>query len=243
MVFLDYIHRGTKYQDEQNFFSSAHKVCESYVKDFFIKMNFSPKGKRMLDIGCGVGQITRYFSKLFAEAHGVDFSEKMIEKAIDLNRDRPNLFFKTNNGVDLSIYQSNFFDFCFSVATFQYIPSVKIIGNYFKEISRILKEGGLFKIQLDGRKWVRPGLPTRPGKKLFSPIPFYRPLYNFLRNNYFVGLVAQLMGDPITVKSYLRGMTVSWKTVQKILQPLPLEAEIIGKDTALMWVQGRKICK
>ncbi|HDK26830.1 MAG TPA: methyltransferase domain-containing protein [Candidatus Atribacteria bacterium] len=74
-------------------------------------------------------------------------------------------FFKTNNGADLSIYEDDFFDFCFLVATFQYFPNKKVIENYFKEIARILKKG-LFKIRLDGRKWVASRF----------PIPIYRPL-------------------------------------------------------------------
>ena len=52
-------------------------------------MEFDPTDKRMLDIGCGIGGMTRYFSDLFAEAHGVDFSKELIKKALlrnDSNR-------------------------------------------------------------------------------------------------------------------------------------------------------------
>jgi len=216
--------------DLKIFFELKAQQAKKDTEDFFKENVFIPAGKRMLDIGCGIGAMTRYFSEIFAEAYGVDISEEMIKKAIDLNKDRHNLFFKTNNGADLSIYEDDFFDFCFSVATFQYFPNKKVIENYFKEIARILKRKGLFKIRLDGRKWVASRF----------PIPIYRPLYNFLRNSLFLTFFGRLVTDRITIKAY-RGMTVSWKTVINILQPLPFEdIKITGRDTSQMWVSGRK---
>jgi len=216
--------------DLSGFFDLKKQQAEQNILDFFQENNFIPTGKRMLDIGCGIGAMTRYFSEIFTEAHGVDISEKMIKKALELNKDKDHLFFRTNNGLDLAIYGDNVFDFCFSFATFQYFPSKILLKNCFKEIARVLKPQGLFKIQLDGRKWVT----SR------SSIPIYRPVYNFLRNSYFLTLFGRLIMDDITVKAY-RGMAISWKTVVNILQPLPLEnIKITGKNTSQMWVSGRK---
>lgn len=143
--------------DLKTFFDRKAQQAKRDTEEFFKEMHFTPAGKRMLDIGCGIGAMTRYFSEIFGEAHGVDISEEMIKKAIDLNRDRHNLFFKTNNGADLSIYEDNFFDFCFSVATFQYFPSKKVIESYFKEISRILKKGGCLRFNLMGESGLHRG--------------------------------------------------------------------------------------
>jgi len=216
--------------DLKAFFDLKSRQAEEDTAGFFHEMHFIPTGKRMLDIGCGIGAMTSYFSQIFAEAHGVDISEEMIKKALEVNKENDHLFFRTNNGLDLLIYEDNFFDFCFSFATFQYFPSKMVIENCFKEIARVLKPQGLFKIQLDGRKWVS----SR------SSLPIYRPVYNFLRNSYFLTLFGRLITDGITVKAY-RGMAISWKTVVNILQPLPLEdIKITGKNTSQMWVSGRK---
>lgn len=216
--------------DLKTFFHLKHQQAEDFTLGFFQEMHFSPTGKRMLDIGCGIGAMTRYFSQIFPEAHGVDISPEMIRKAMALHKDRDRLFFTTNNGFDLSIYPGDFFDFCFSFATFQYFPSKEVIENCFNEIARILKPQGLFKIQLDGRKWVVSRV----------PIPIYRPFYNFLRNSFFFTFFGRLITDAITIKAY-RGMTLSWKTVLNILQHLPLEdIKITAKDTSYMWVSGRK---
>jgi ubiquinone/menaquinone biosynthesis C-methylase UbiE len=216
--------------DLKTFLDLKEQQAEEYTADFFQEMGFIPTGKRMLDIGCGIGAMTKYFSEIFAEAHGVDISEEMISKAMELNKDNDRLLFRTNNGFDLSTYQDNFFDFCFSFATFQYFPHKAIIENFFTEIARILNPRGLFKIQLDGRKWVA----SR------TSVPIYRPLYNFLRNSSFLTLFGWLITDRITAKAY-RGMAISWKTILNILQSLPLEGiRIKGKDTSHMWVSGRK---
>jgi len=216
--------------DLKTFLDLKERQAEEYTADFFQEMHFIPTGKRMLDVGCGIGPMTKYFSEIFAEAHGVDISEEMIRKAIELNKDNDRLFFSTNNGFDLSIFPDNFFDFCFSFATFQYFPRKRVIENCLKETARVLKPRGLFKIQLDGRKWVA----SR------TSVPMYRPLYNFLRNSPFLTLFGWLITDRITAKAY-RGMAISWKTILNIIHPLPLEdIRITGKDTSYMWVSGRK---
>jgi ubiquinone/menaquinone biosynthesis C-methylase UbiE len=222
--------KGKEGLDLKAFLDLKAEQAEEDTADFFSQMDFIPSGKRMLDIGCGIGGMTRYFSEIFDEAHGVDISGEMVKKAVQLNKNNHDLYFKTINGFDLSLYEDNFFDFCFSFATFQYFPDKTVIQNCFKEIARVLKPRGLFKTQLDGRRWIA----SR------TAIPIYRPLYNFLRNSYFLTLFGRLITDSVTVKAY-RGMTISWKTVVNILLPLPLEdIRITGKNTNHMWVSGRK---
>ena len=224
---------GSKHKrnlDLNSFFALKSRQAERWTSAFFHEMNFAPAGKRMLDIGCGIGGMVRYFSDLFAEAHGVDISDEMITRAHDLNRDKTNLSFSTSNGFDLSMYQDSSFDFCFSFATFQYFPSLVVVKNSFREVARILKPNGLFRIQLDGRKWVMSRI----------PVPFYRPVYNILRNNYLFKFYGRLITDNITVKAY-RGVVISWRAVFNIMQELPFhDIRITGKDTSYMWVSGRK---
>lgn len=212
------------------FLDVKSKQAEEHTADFLREMDFDPAGKRMLDIGCGIGGMARYFSRVFAEAHGVDISEEMIRRAVELHTDRENLHFRAISGSDLSPYGDNFFDFCFSFATFQYLPSTIVLEKWFREIARVLKPRGLFKAQLDGRRWIA----SR------TPIPIYRPLYNFLRNSCFLTVFGRLITDGITVKAY-RGMAVSWRTVADILQPLPFgDINVSGENTSHMWVSGRK---
>lgn len=122
----------------------AHQFCSS----FFQKEAFQPEGKRMLDIGCGIGRMERGFSQMFGEVWGLDVSGEMIAQAIKLNQAYKNVKFEKGNGQDLSAFPADFFDFVFSYIVFHHIPEKQIILNYFCEVHRVLKPGGLFKIHL-----------------------------------------------------------------------------------------------
>lgn len=225
-----YIAGGGKKFTSEEFFASGAKDAEELTRSFFSRQNFDPCGKRMLDMGCGIGRMTRAFSDMFGEAYGVDFSTEMIEQAKESNKGKPNLFFMTNNGVDLSIYEDNFFDFCFSYIVFQHIPDVKIIEGYICEIGRVLRPGGLFKFQVDGRKWA-PVVPI-----------IHRSLYNFLLTVGVVGKVAKLhfRGDTCKQRA-LPTILLSRAKLERMLRGTSLEVvEITGEDTLGMWCSGYK---
>jgi SAM-dependent methyltransferase len=80
----------------------------------------------------------------------VDVSGEMIAHARAALAGVPNVFLYRNNGMDLSVVPDLPFDFAFSVIVFQHIPSRSVIENYFREIARLLRPGGLFKVQVQG---------------------------------------------------------------------------------------------
>jgi len=102
----------------------------------------------MLEIGCGIGRQTRGFSKMFAEVYGIDISGVMISKAKELNGHLKNVKMMKTNGLDLSDFPDNYFDFVYSYGTFQHISDYRVISSYIQEIQRVLKAGGLFKIHI-----------------------------------------------------------------------------------------------
>lgn len=109
-----------------------------------------PKKMRALEIGCGAGRMTRALASFFGEAHGVDVSREMIERGRVLLTDRPNAFLHNNSGADLRVLGDLRFDFAFSFIVFQHIPSKGVIEHYVREVSRVLKPGGVFKFQVQG---------------------------------------------------------------------------------------------
>lgn len=215
------------------FFDKSGEKAEEFTREFFKFMNFDPAGKRMLDIGCGIGEMTRTFSDMFGEAYGVDFSNEMIKRAKELNKDKSNLCFMKNNGVDLSIYENGFFDFCFSFIVLQHIPNVKIIVNYIREIDRVLKPGGLFKFQVDGRCWI----------KAWGVLPIHRSLSNLLCIYGLEKLYLRFTNrDPVAGKIFTY-YHMSRSQLDKILKDTNFqELTITGENTSDMWVSGRKKC-
>ena len=62
----------------------------------------------------------------------------------------PNVHAHVNNGRDLGGFASESFDFVYSYAVFQHIPSRDVIENYVREVYALLRPGALFKFQVQG---------------------------------------------------------------------------------------------
>ena len=85
-------------------------------KHFLIKKRLdwivsNVRGKKILDIGCGEGVVCNLLQKLenIEEIFGIDLSEKIITKAIELNKDIKKLKFGIGFGEDLK-FEDNYFD-------------------------------------------------------------------------------------------------------------------------------------
>lgn len=105
---------------------------------------------RMLEIGCGLGRTSVHFAKQFARVDAIDISAKMIDQAKKLSHPE-NLYFAPASGKDLSEFEDGAFDMVYSFMVFQHIPEASVIESYIKEISRILKQGGVTTLQFDTR--------------------------------------------------------------------------------------------
>jgi cyclopropane fatty-acyl-phospholipid synthase-like methyltransferase len=140
------------WQDSDFFRSGQMNVDNEIVPDLeHICRGADPRALRVLEIGCGVGRITRALAHLFGEVHAVDISAEMIHQARVNLADLNNAFVYVNNGADLQVLPSSLdFDFAFSFIVFQHIPSKEVIESYISEVSQRLKPGCLFKFQVQG---------------------------------------------------------------------------------------------
>jgi len=105
------------------------------------------KRGRLLEIGCGVGRMTRHFADHFDHVVGIDISPTMIQRAGELNGHLANASFRVNSGSDLADFETDSFDFVLSYIVFQHIPSEDIIAGYIAESLRVLKPSGTFFFQ------------------------------------------------------------------------------------------------
>jgi hypothetical protein len=92
----------------------------------------------------------RPLSRYFTEIQGVDVSDEMIRRAEKLLRDTPNAHVSQNSGTDLAQFPGEKFDFVYSYAVFQHIPSAEVVFQYLREARRVLKEGGILRCQVNG---------------------------------------------------------------------------------------------
>jgi len=101
------------------------------------------KGKKVLHLQCHFGQDTMTFSRIGAIATGIDFSEKAIERAREINQ---NLGLDANficcDIYDLPNHLNEKFDIVFtSYGTIGWFPD---LDKWAAVISRLLKPGGKF---------------------------------------------------------------------------------------------------
>jgi cyclopropane fatty-acyl-phospholipid synthase-like methyltransferase len=103
---------------------------------------------RVLEIGCGIGRLIRPLSEFFSRVEGVDISESMVNFAGQYLANLKNVNVRLNNGMDLSGFADNSFDFIFSMIVFQHIRSAKVVRTYLEESFRTLKPEGYFRFQV-----------------------------------------------------------------------------------------------
>ncbi|TMI32376.1 class I SAM-dependent methyltransferase [Candidatus Bathyarchaeota archaeon] len=97
-----------------------------------------------LDIGCGIGRVEKFIASAFREIHLLDVSPEMIRLARFRLNHFPNMKFHVGNGMDIRSISDRSIDLVFSIGTFLHMPR-KVADEHFREVFRILREGGLFR--------------------------------------------------------------------------------------------------
>ena len=141
-----YVAFGRREQEEDEFFATAAPV----IKALEWELPRLQGRDAALEIGCGPGRLMRPMSRDFKEIHGVDVSDAMIKLARERLRDTPNAFPHHSSGSDLRMFPDEKFDFVYSYAVFQHIPSADVVFQYLREARRVLKTGGILRCQING---------------------------------------------------------------------------------------------
>jgi len=141
-----YVAFGRRSQEEEEFFSTGADVVRLLERE----LKRLAARDRALEIGCGPGRLMLPLSRRFRRIDGVDISDEMIRLARERLRRAPNAHPHHNSGQDLAMFADESFDFVYSYAVFQHIPSAEVIWNYLREACRVLKPGGVLRCQVNG---------------------------------------------------------------------------------------------
>lgn len=106
----------------------------------------SVQNEVLLELGCGVGRLLKAALPRFRKVVGIDVSEKAVQKAAELLGSPPQLELHVGNGYDLQQISDGSIDVVISFAALTSIPT-EVVANYMKEIHRVLKPGGIFRLQ------------------------------------------------------------------------------------------------
>ncbi|MGD0668956.1 MAG: class I SAM-dependent methyltransferase [Bryobacteraceae bacterium] len=141
-----YVAFGRHQQSDEEFFSTGAGTVQLLAAEL---KRFTGRDAA-LEIGCGPGRLMRPLSRYFKEIHGVDISDEMIRLARERLAHTANAFLQQCPGSDLSMFPDAKFDFVYSYAVFQHIPSRDVVFAYLREAFRVLKPGGFLRCQLNG---------------------------------------------------------------------------------------------
>jgi SAM-dependent methyltransferase len=140
---------------EERFLESGERDLEDLVLD---GVHLGPEASA-LEIGCGVGRLLIPLAGRIARVEGVDISPVMIETSRAYLASVPNVTARLTDGTLAGVADASL-DFVFSFIVFQHIPAVDPVRTYVEEAARVLKPGGVFRFQVDGRWWWHAGSHT-----------------------------------------------------------------------------------
>jgi SAM-dependent methyltransferase len=146
-----YVAFGGRDQDEAEFLATAADVLRSIEAQLKrLPTQANRRAWRALEIGCGPGRLIQALCRHFGEIHGVDVSDEMIRLAHQRLAGIPHAHFHATDGATLAQFADDSFEFIYSYAVFQHIPSRDVVLQYMREIRRVLKPGGIFHGQFNG---------------------------------------------------------------------------------------------
>jgi ubiquinone/menaquinone biosynthesis C-methylase UbiE len=197
--------------DELAFFLEVEKaryLQQDWQQEYFRFDKYS--GKRVLEIGVGLGTDLAQFAKAGAECHAIDITASHLQLAqrnLALRQFRADI----RNADATSIpYPDNYFDAVYSFGVLHHIPDANAVA---KEIYRVLKPGGVCLIALYYR---------------WSFFHMYTLLIRgILRGRLFkygyAGLLSMIErgADGVTIKPYVR--LYSKRTMRKLLHQFSIE--------------------
>ncbi len=147
---LYYVDNEVEYSDPdaEGFWRRGDEVVDLLVD--LVGLSIGP-GETVLDIGCGVGRLTRALATRAAHVYGLDVSSEMLRLARQHNPDLANVEWLHGDGRGLGVVGDASVDGCFSHVVFQHIPDPVVTLNYVRDMGRVLRPGGwaLFQVSTD----------------------------------------------------------------------------------------------
>lgn len=129
-------------QWDSDLYKEKHAFVYKYGEDVLQLLAPQP-GERILDVGCGTGDLTQLIANAGAKPVGIDSSADMI---ISASARFPGVEFKVANAADF--YFEEQFDAIFSNAALHWVRDAE--GAVIC-MSRVLKPGGRFVVEMGGK--------------------------------------------------------------------------------------------
>ena len=125
--------------DAERFWQEGERAVEVILDT--LGMTIEPTHD-VVEIGCGVGRLTRALAARASSVTAVDVSAEMLARARGLNEGLDNVRWVEGDGSSLAGVADASADLCFSHVVFQHIPDPAVTLGYVREMARVLRPGG-----------------------------------------------------------------------------------------------------
>lgn len=192
-----------------------------------VKKYVDLSGKRILDIGCGIGTYTKKFSQESQEVFGVDIDAESLKKAKKLN---PDINFLLAPAEKLP-FKDNFFDVVFLHEVLEHVKDDK---QAISETFRVLKPNGVAVIFVPNRLYP---FETHGiylfGHYIYKLVPFVNWLPKNIRRYFCPHVRIYSVGD---LKKLFNNLRVSFLVISYIYPALD---KLAGRSATLAKILRR----
>lgn len=202
-------------------YESDHAFVWKYGADLLPLLAPKP-GERIIDLGCGTGQLTAEIAAAGAETLGIDASAEMIGQA---RQNYPKLKFQLADARTFTVNEP--FDAVFSNAALHWVLEPRAA---VQRIHAALKPGGRFVAELGGKGNIRRVVAALLDAGTIDPLAtFYFPSISeytsILESEGFEVGLAALFDRPTELEDPVRGLE-QWLLMfqQKALESIPKES-------------------
>jgi ubiquinone/menaquinone biosynthesis C-methylase UbiE len=105
-------------------------------------------GDTALEIGCGIGRITRALAARAGRVIALDVSDEMLARARELNGHLTNVNWELGDGRTLAAVGEESIDAAVSLVVLQHVPDPEITLGYVTELGRVLRPGAWAALQV-----------------------------------------------------------------------------------------------
>jgi SAM-dependent methyltransferase len=141
--------------DRERFWADGERALVTILDDLGLQLR---PGDVVVEIGCGIGRMTRAIAARVDRVIALDVSEEMLARAREHNPGLANVEWMLGDGVSLREIADGSVDACISFVVLQHIPDPKITLGYVREMGRVLRPGGWAAFQVSNDPEVhRPG--------------------------------------------------------------------------------------
>jgi ubiquinone/menaquinone biosynthesis C-methylase UbiE len=141
---------------QQNIENGYNLVAAEYSREYCDELDKKPFDRKMLDwlaekvnrtgpicdLGCGPGQIARYFNAQEIESCGIDLSDEMVKEARRLN---PDISFQKGDMLHLTNVPDDSFTAIAAFYSIIHIPREQVL-DALRELKRVLRPNGILLI-------------------------------------------------------------------------------------------------